>query len=166
MDIQLSKIKKLSPEKRFLQFVYGGFCTLYTAGLVYIFFFARRRWVIPSKRSIHLVPFRDKIEYLQTYGSHTRVENIEFYKDFIGNILLFVPFPVLLLYVFGIKSYSKFLLISAGSSLVVEAIQYILNIGVADIDDLILNTAGAALGLLLLYFVSLKNRYELYSYKD
>jgi glycopeptide antibiotics resistance protein len=152
-----SRIKKLLPEKRVLSVFYAGLCTLYVSGLVYIVFFARRRWVPFSKRSIHIIPFQDKTQYLQTYSTHTRPENIEFYKDFIGNILLFVPFPFLLCYVLAIKSFRKLLMLSMGTSLVVETVQYIFNIGVADIDDLLLNTFGASIGLLLLYIASSKN---------
>jgi glycopeptide antibiotics resistance protein len=157
MDIQENRIKRRSPEKRSLQFIYTGLCTVYVSGLVYIFFFARRRWVPFSKRSIHIIPFRDKMQYLQTYSTHTRPENIEFYKDLIGNILLFVPFPFLLCYVLAIKSFRKLLLITVTTSFAVEMIQFVFNIGVADIDDLLLNTTGAAIGLLLLYISSPKN---------
>ena len=157
MDIHEKPIKKHSPEKRWLQGIYISLCTFYTVSLTYIFFFTSRRWTPFSKRSIHLVPFREKTEYFQSCAIHTRPENIEFYKDFIGNILVFVPFPFLLCYVLAIKSYRKLLLISVATSLAIEMIQYICNIGVADIDDLLLNSIGASIGLLMLHIVSLKN---------
>ena len=126
----------------------------YTSCLVYIFFFARRRWMPIPERTFNLVPFRDKILYLRAYGTHTQFQNVEFYKDLLGNMLLFVPFPFLLFYLMRIKSYRKLLLISVCTSLFIEIMQITFNIGVADIDDLLLNTAGSSVGLLLLYALS------------
>lgn len=146
-------MQKKSLEKIFLKIVYSSLCTVYAAGLIYVFFFARRRWSPSSKRSIHLFPFREKAEYLQTCYVHTRLENLEFYKDLIGNVVIFIPFPFLIWYLLKIKSYRKLLLISACTSFCVESIQYLFNIGVADIDDLLLNTIGASIGLLLLLYL-------------
>jgi glycopeptide antibiotics resistance protein len=95
---------------------------------------------------------------LENYPVRISPGNLEFYKDLIGNILLFVPFPFLLYYVLGVKYYRRLLLISIGTSLSVEITQYLFNIGVADIDDLILNSIGACIGLLVLYpFSRIKN---------
>jgi glycopeptide antibiotics resistance protein len=149
-----SQGKKQPPENRFANFVYTSLGIFYSGCLVYIFFFARRRWIPFPKRSFNLIPFRDKLHYLQSYASHSSPENLEFYKDLIGNILLFIPFPFLLFYVLGIKNYRILLLLSMGTSLFIEIIQYVFNIGVADIDDLILNSAGASIGLLIIYEVS------------
>src|SRR5436190_2123710 len=52
---------------------------------------------------------------------------------------------------FGMKSYSRLLLVSFITSLAVETTQFIFRIGVADIDDLFLNTIGALTGLLILH---------------
>jgi glycopeptide antibiotics resistance protein len=150
-------MQKKSREKILLKIIYSSVCIVYAAGLIYVFFFARRRWSPSSRRSVHFFPFREKAEYLQTCYLHTRPENLEFYKDLIGNVVIFIPFPFLLCYLLGIKSYRKLLFISACTSFCVEAIQYLLNIGVADIDDLLLNTIGASIGLLLLYVASSKN---------
>src|SRR5689334_1801788 len=123
-----------------LRLLISGLSIIYVAGLVYIFFFARRRWGPFPKRNVHLDPFGEKIAFWQSAGLHTRPETIEFYKDLLGNILLFVPFPFLLLFVFRIKGFTRLLLSAMLVSIGVEVLQYIFNIGVADIDDLILNT--------------------------
>jgi glycopeptide antibiotics resistance protein len=153
MDTQEVRIKK-QPENNFVSFIYTSLGIFYTGCLLYIFFFARRRWIPLPKRSYHLIPFRDKVLYLQTYAIHSSPENLEFYKDLVGNILLFIPFPFLLFYVMGIKSYRRLLLMPVCASFFIEIIQYIFNIGVADIDDVILNTIGSSLGLLLLHALS------------
>ena len=102
---------------------------------------------------MHLDPFGEKISFWQSAIPHTRAETIEFYKDLLGNILLFVPFPFLLLFVFRIKGFTRLLLGAMTVSMAVEILQYVFNIGVADIDDLILNTIGALLGLFLMYLL-------------
>ena len=102
------------------------------------------------ERTFNLVPFRDKLHYLQTYTSHTSPENIEFYKDLFGNIVLFIPFPLLVFYISRNKSRRRLLIVSVCASFFIEIMQFIFNIGVADIDDILLNTIGASAGLLML----------------
>jgi glycopeptide antibiotics resistance protein len=123
----------------------------YGSGLLYIFFFARRRWGPPPKERINLDLFREKFLYWHTGAVHARPEAVEFYKDLFGNVLLFIPLPFFILYFFGMRSFSRLLLVSFITSLVVETIQFIFRIGVADIDDLFLNTIGALTGLLILH---------------
>ena len=147
-------MKKQQPGSRFINFISTSIGIFYTSCLIYIFFFARRRWVPLPERIFNLVPFGNKVLYLQTYAAHTRPENVEFYKDLIGNIVLFIPFPLLLFYVIGIKSYSRLLWMSICASLFIEITQFTFNIGVADIDDVILNTIGSLIGLLILYLAS------------
>jgi len=84
---------------------------------------------------------------------HTRPENVELYKDIIGNILLFIPFPFFLFFFFRVKPFSRLLFISIVSSFLIETTQYLLNVGVADVDDLALNTFGSLIGLLLLFAI-------------
>ena len=147
-------IKKQQPGSRFINFISTSMGIFYTSCLIYIFFFARRRWMPLPERTFNLVPFRDKVHYLQTYSTHTHPQNVEFYKDLIGNIILFVPFPFLLFYVIGIKSYPRLLWMSVCASLFIEITQFAFNIGVADIDDVLLNTIRSSIGLMILYVVS------------
>jgi len=153
MPVKESRMKQGWLERPFLKIVYAGIGIFYTASLIYIFFFARRRWRVFPKRNFNLVPFRDKFLYLQATTLRVNPYNLEFYKDFVGNILLFVPLPFLVYYFLGIRSFRKQLLICAGTSLAIEIIQFIFNIGVADIDDLILNTTGASIGIALLSII-------------
>jgi glycopeptide antibiotics resistance protein len=137
-----------------IKFIVNALAIFYTATLIYIFFFARRRWRIFPKRNFNLIPFRDKIYFLHTNQTALDSRNLEFYKDLVGNVVIFIPLPFLLFYITGIRSYRKILSIAILISLAVEIIQYIFNIGVADIDDVILNTTGAIIGSLILYFIS------------
>jgi glycopeptide antibiotics resistance protein len=57
----------------------------------------------------------------------------------------------MLLFLVGFKSYRRLLFLSFVYSTGVELIQFITNVGVADVDDIIFNTLGAAIGVLILY---------------
>jgi glycopeptide antibiotics resistance protein len=74
-------------------------------------------------------------------------------QNIIGNILLFLPLGIFLPMVLGIKSFFKVLCIAAALSSGIELCQYILrNFRIfrsVDVDDIILNTTGALLGLAL-----------------
>ena len=78
------------------------------------------------------------------------IDKWNFITDLVGNIVLFVPLPFFLLLFFGIKNQGRVMLIAFCMSLGVEITQYLLGIGVADVDDIILNILGAGAGILLL----------------
>jgi|GEM_PF-2362649 len=130
--------------------IYSCLGVLYALGFVYVLFFTQNRWRPFPKRNVNWVLFGDKIQHWQTRAFHTRPENVELYKDILGNILLFLPFPFFLYYFFHMKTFSRLLLACVVCSFLVETTQYLLNIGVADVDDLVLNTIGSLLGLLIL----------------
>ncbi|WP_080792067.1 VanZ family protein [Corynebacterium pacaense] len=70
----------------------------------------------------------------------------------IGNVALFLPFGFLLLVV--LRSRSRFPLLeviaySALVSLIIEVAQFVFAVGYTDVDDLLLNTIGGALGALI-----------------
>lgn len=67
--------------------------------------------------------------------------------NLVGNVVLFIPlglFPALLWS--KMRSLRKTLLLSAGIMLIIEPAQMFLVVGTCDIDDLILNLVGAAIG--------------------
>lgn len=76
------------------------------------------------------------------------------------NIAMFFPFGLLLpLAAKPFRRWYWMLAAGAGTSLVIEAIQYILCRGTADIDDLICNTLGAMLGYCIcMLFISLTEK--------
>lgn len=70
------------------------------------------------------------------------------------NIAMFIPFGVLLpLALPRFQRWYWTLAAGAGGSFVIEALQYILQRGAADVDDLFCNTLGAMLGYCLCMFV-------------
>ncbi|QYY42002.1 VanZ family protein [Aneurinibacillus thermoaerophilus] len=76
-------------------------------------------------------------------------------KNYLGNVVLFLPFSILFIL---IKKQSTFkvrtILLTLASgiifSLFIETIQYYTGYGIFDINDLILNTLGTLIGILLL----------------
>ena len=79
-----------------------------------------------------------------------------------------VPFgslPALSLIVFNIKNGWTIILVAFITSTCVEVTQFILSVGVADIDDIILNTTGAGMGIV--FFMLLKKWLpDLYEFFD
>jgi glycopeptide antibiotics resistance protein len=141
-------------ENKLLKFIFAGLSFFYTVGLCYVFFFARRRWREFPVRNFNIVPLRSKLHYLENWSAFTGPEKAEIYKDVLGNIIIFIPFPFLLVFLLGFRSYRRLLFLSFISSLGVELIQFIMNVGVADIDDILFNTLGATLGILMLYIIA------------
>src|SRR5690554_396946 len=85
--------------------------------------------------SLNLVPFAN-------YSS----ENI---RELIYNFLAFVPLGLLVSASFKISRVFSRLFLVFVTSFVFETIQYVYGIGVSDITDLISNTAGGLLGILI-----------------
>jgi len=141
-------------ENRFLKLIFGGLSFFYTVGLCYVFFFARRRWREFPVRNFNIVPLRNKLHYLENWGQFTGPEKAEIYKDVLGNIIIFIPFPFLLVFLLGFRSYRRLLFLSCISSMGVELIQFIMNVGVADIDDILFNTIGATVGIIMMYIIA------------
>ena len=102
---------------------------VYMVFLMYFLFFAEimGRTYIDRDYHYNLTPFREIrrfIVYRRTLGWFAVLSNL------LGNVLAFVPFGMILPMLF------------------VETIQLISKVGSFDVDDLILNTLGAALGYL------------------
>lgn len=70
--------------------------------------------------------------------------------DFWGNILLFIPLPFCIQVFFTKKIGGwKLLIVGISISVAIEICQYIFDFGFADINDVITNSLGAAIGLWL-----------------
>ncbi|WP_225426607.1 VanZ family protein [Companilactobacillus hulinensis] len=110
-----------------------------------------------SLSQINTVPFIQTLKLLNARSL------VDFFYNLYGNIIWFVPMgffiPAL-----GKKDrkFFKVVLMGALISISIEGLQFILNTGVSDIDDVILNTVGTAIGYLI-YFVGnwLKNRIKI-----
>ena len=125
---------------------------IYILALIYFLFFAERfSGVEFAQREYHynLTPFQEIRRfwiYKEQLGVFAVVSNL------FGNVIGFVPFGLIL----PIITFSGFAL-----SLCVETIQLITKLGCFDVDDMILNTTGAAFGYILFavsHFIYRKNR--------
>ena len=93
--------------------------------------------------SLNLIPFQQYIKFAKN-GSW-----VSFIYYFAGNLLAFIPFGYLLTEVtnWDWKYVGE---VSAVFSFLIEIAQFVFGSGVSEIDDVLLNTAGAMIG----YFVA------------
>jgi len=71
------------------------------------------------------------------------------FSEMLENFIVFIPLGLLLGIVFREANLWKKLAFIFGFSLAIETIQYLLAIGVSDITDVITNTLGGLLGLMI-----------------
>ena len=116
--------------------------------IIYIVFLA---YVVTSKQLIYFesnfIPFKEICRYDLTSPL--------FFKNIIGNILLFIPLGFLIAYKLNLKHFYSIILLSLYFSVCIESIQLIIG-RVFDIDDILLNTIGGIIGYCLfkLFFKS------------
>lgn len=100
--------------------------------------------VFRSLSEINWIPFLQTIKLAQ--GSST----FAFYYNLYGNILWFIPMGFCASYLMKEKhTFIKPLLIGFSVSLSIETLQFLFWTGITDIDDLIFNTVGTMIGILL-----------------
>lgn len=123
-------------------------------GTVFVLRIITKRWSTALLIGYILIILGETILFRTTI-TETRFELMPFwsYSDLkvyglqiISNILLFIPFGVIAGYLWKWKS----ILIAAGFSLILELIQLLTHRGLFEFDDVIHNTAGAAIGFGLL----------------
>jgi len=86
---------------------------------------------------------------MKQYVTHFRMWGEKAYEDYfylLGNVLLFVPAGFFLHGPLKRKAWTSFLIVVA-FCVAMEALQYVLRMGHCDVDDVILNALGTALGL-------------------
>lgn len=117
--------------KKVLTFTHVFVLLFYIALIVEIVFFSRDTY-----RSVNFVPF----EMIKAQGYSVNVW---------GNVLMFIPLGIYAAYYSRKVNVVKVLLFVMGASVFIEVVQYVFKRGATDIDDVILNTAGGAMGLVL-----------------
>lgn len=119
---------------------------MYLTLLVYLTLFSHDYMRSSFYRSMNVMPFRTILLYM-----NANISNRIIMTNLLGNIAAFAPLGFLLPLVW--RKTDRFVSIaiaSLGVSLVIEITQYVMAVGAADVDDLILNVMGGMLGLLLL----------------
>lgn len=85
---------------------------------------------------------------------HSIRENLEYGRkpiswDMLDNMVMFVPIGIIYCYYQKKFMVVKAIALSFSTTLLIECAQFVLKTGVADIDDLIINTFGGLIGILL-----------------
>lgn len=88
-----------------------------------------------------LIPFKTIVEYV----GNAHAINDWFVKNLVCNIVMFMPFGFLLPYFSKLKGW-RLILSGLILSIIIEIIQFVAALGQMDIDDVLLNTVGTALG--------------------
>lgn len=97
------------------------------------------------KTNINIVPFKTIIEYILAYIEQT-INTSTIVQNLAGNLILFMPMAVLLPCLFKmLRKWSGFLGCMLIILFAVEVIQIVTMAGSFDIDDFILNMAGACI---------------------
>lgn len=97
------------------------------------------RFSYMEKRSVNLVPFTDPL------FANGKID----ISEIILNVLIFVPLGIYTGVLFKRWNFAKKLFIFFLVSFIVEALQFILAVGAFDITDIITNTSGGIIGLLI-----------------
>ena len=128
-------------------------CLLYFFLVFYIVFLLDYRLKEDFYGSINMIPFYKFYKFIFNYEDLTIANKVSFLNEFFGNIILLFPFAKALEIVlqkkltFKIKCFYIFI-----TSLSIEFAQYIFNLGIMEVDDIILNFSGGVLGVYLLNF--------------
>lgn len=114
---------------------------IYLALLVWciLFKFALRPEEIPHLRGINLIPYAVSV----VVNGKVQISEI------IENMLVFLPFGLCISAFYPDSEIQNRILLASGLSLFFEVTQYIFAIGASDITDVIDNTLGAVIGILL-----------------
>ncbi|MYL41207.1 VanZ family protein [Virgibacillus salexigens] len=103
-------------------------------------------------RSVNFIPFASINDYIQVDdGIQTRLVDVNVW----GNILIFIPAGIYFMLLRKTRSTLGVFLTIIVMSVAVEIIQYTFAIGATDIDDVILNSFGGLLGIILFYLIML-----------
>ena len=122
---------------------------IYLAVLSYGLFFAESLGRSVEHGSYNIIPFheiRRYIHYADALGWETVAVNL------LGNVAAFLPFGFLITSFFPENDKAHPVSVAGLSllfSVTIELLQHFTSVGAADIDDVILNTAGGFLGYLL-----------------
>ena len=113
--------------------------------VLYIFLLT---WIIVFKFRIDI----RKLRYLRTINLIPFKEND--LKEILINIFLFIPYGMYLRELTKKKSLTVGIIIL--TSFIFEVLQYILHIGISDITDVMMNTLGGMIGILLISILEKK----------
>ncbi len=115
------------------------FSVIYFSALGYLVFFWKRAQSTGAP-IVNLIPFKNILRDI------SRLNRFNAFSNLLGNILLFMPFSIILILLFKLYKLSSIILYGMLLSIAIEIAQFIFKVGVADIDDVILNTFSTFIG--------------------
>lgn len=128
---------------------------LYIIIMIWELFMGKYR-TFTSNRSYNLIPLNTIINYInnsEKYNTNTLFINL------LANIIVFVPLGFLLPAIEeNMRRFTKILFISFIIIIGAETLQFILNVGIFDIDDIILNLLGVIIGYFILKLLLKMNK--------
>ncbi len=148
----IDPLRKRLPDKRAVQLVWAAFA-VYVLGNLYFTILSR---IAGSGTHVDLRPFGS---YLRMFESIEEdfvnvsgfaalfLSDISFLTGMLLNILLYYPLGYLLTILFPKLRAWQIILIGCAASLATELTQYFLRMGWCEMDDLLHNTLGTAVGL-------------------
>lgn len=138
--------------------------------LVYICLVVIARFVYFELKPVLGYPLPLKIVFSKNYTDYVHLKPFNFFSDFydgltinlIGNFTMFIPVGIVWPVCFKkLNNFLKASLACCGFSLFIELTQLFCDGRHTDIDDLILNTAGAMTGAAIVFIVrTIKNRHR------
>lgn len=130
--------------------------------LIYVVFWApwRKGLKLTGAERVRLHPVADSVkELFNNHGGTWWLHGFFFSVNFFGNIIMFIPFSFVMIWVFNMTNVVKITLLGFLLSLTIEITQYFTGTGVADVDDILLNTTGTIAGVYLCRFIQNKSKY-------
>ena len=95
----------------------------------------------------NLIPFLEIKRFMHSFLSDGSITFADVFINLVGNVVAFIPFGALIRWVRNCKTgFPIAVLYTFLFSLAIELIQFFTRVGVFDVDDLILNTCGGAIG--------------------
>jgi glycopeptide antibiotics resistance protein len=118
-----------------------GLLVVYFMALIWIVLFKCSISIaeLPNLRSINLIPFAGSVI----------VNGKTNFNEIIGNVVVFIPFGILIHTLWQEKNVIQRIAPVFGVSLLIEALQFVFSVGASDITDLIMNTAGGIMGIFI-----------------
>ncbi|MEO5681183.1 MAG: VanZ family protein [Chitinophagaceae bacterium] len=114
--------------------------TIYLAALLWIVVFKLGvRFSYMASRSVNMIPF----------SKPSIINGSISYSEMIFNAVIFVPLGIYAGALFRQWTFGKSIFVFFFISLLCEALQFTLRVGASDITDIITNTSGGTLGLML-----------------
>ena len=136
--------------KRKIRFLSVLLFILYVLLLVYFLFFSEEYGRVTTEERMYrynLIPF---VEIRRFWIYRKQLGVFAVFTNIFGNVIGFIPYGFILPVIAHKCRRGTFIITSGFAlSLLVETVQLFARVGCFDVDDLILNTLGAAIGYLL-----------------